>query len=80
MTEYEVPERVEPRLSLWPVLLSLVVLAALAAGGYGGWKLWQARAQTEDIVAAQDTIFADVVGTFAVAKQGESSALASRMT
>ncbi|WP_292998818.1 uroporphyrinogen-III C-methyltransferase [Nevskia sp.] len=56
MTEYEVPERVEPRRSLWPVLLSLVVLAALAAGGYGGWKLWQARVQTEDIVAAQDTL------------------------
>ncbi len=55
MTEYEVPARSAPRRSRWIAvfLLFLLVGAALA---YGGWRLWQARAQTEDIVAAQDTL------------------------
>lgn len=56
MTEYEVPARVESGRSIWPTLLSLLLIAALAGTGYAGWRLWQQRALTEETVAAQDTL------------------------
>ncbi|WP_295686033.1 uroporphyrinogen-III C-methyltransferase [uncultured Nevskia sp.] len=56
MTEYEVPARVTPSRSVWPVLLSLLLIVALAGTGYAGWLLWQQRAATEETVAAQDTL------------------------
>ena len=57
MTEYEVPAR--PAISrrrAWTVILSLLFLAIAGALAFGGWRLWQAREQTEDTVAAQDTL------------------------
>ncbi|WP_293396245.1 uroporphyrinogen-III C-methyltransferase [Nevskia sp.] len=56
MTEYEVPARVTSSRSVWPVLLSLLLIVALAGTGYAGWRLWQQRAATEETVAAQDTL------------------------
>ena len=56
MTEYEVPASAAPRRSIWPVLLSLVLVAALGGTGYVGWKLWQQRVETEDTIAAQDSL------------------------
>lgn len=59
MTEYEAPIRAPRR--RWPgrvlaSLLVLIVLGALAAGGYRGWQLWRQRADAEEIIAAQDTL------------------------
>jgi uncharacterized protein HemX len=56
MTEYEVPAPSAPRRSPWGAILFLIFVAIAAALGYAGWRLWQDRAQTEDTVAAQDTL------------------------
>lgn len=56
MTEYQVPAAAVPGRSIWPALLSLVLIAALAGTGYAGWRLWQQRAEIEDTVAAQDSL------------------------
>lgn len=57
MTDFEAPADLpQPRRSPWLALLLVLLCAFAAAAGLGGWKLWQARAQTEDVVAAQDTL------------------------
>lgn len=56
MTEYEVPAASKPRRSPWGAILFLFVLALLAAAAWGGWRVWKARQQTEDTVAAQDVL------------------------
>jgi uncharacterized protein HemX len=54
MTELETraPRRRWP----WVLLLAALLLALLGGAGYGGWHLWHARAETEDTLAAQDTL------------------------
>lgn len=54
MTEHESPVRT--RRPLWRVLLMLLLLALLGAAGVLGWRLWHARAETEDTLGAQDTL------------------------
>ncbi|MCK9193733.1 MAG: uroporphyrinogen-III C-methyltransferase [Nevskia sp.] len=55
MTEYEVPAHPARRRGsrVWILLVLVLIAGGL---GYGGWRLWQTRARTEDIVAAQDTL------------------------
>jgi len=56
MTDSEalvVPPR---RRSFWGVLVFLLVLAILAVAGYAGWKFWHASHETEDTVAAQESL------------------------
>ncbi|MBX6420761.1 MAG: uroporphyrinogen-III C-methyltransferase [Nevskia sp.] len=38
------------------VLAVLLALSFLAAAGYGGWRVWKLRAETQDMVAAQETL------------------------
>jgi uroporphyrin-3 C-methyltransferase len=45
-----------PRRSSWGVLAALLLLAVLAAAGYGGWRVWHANHETEDTVAAQEAL------------------------
>ncbi|GAC1629531.1 MAG: hypothetical protein NVS9B10_20830 [Nevskia sp.] len=56
MTDYEVPAPPKPRRSSLGAILFLLFVAIATALAYGGWRVWQARAQTEDTVAAQDTL------------------------
>lgn len=57
MTDFEASaDPAAPRRSPWLALLLVLLCVFGAAAGLGGWKLWQARAQTEDVVAAQDTL------------------------
>lgn len=46
-----------PRRSYWGVTaLLLLLLVILAAAGYGGWRVWHANHETEDTVAAQESL------------------------
>lgn len=56
MTEYEVPAEPRTRRSPWGFVLFLLFVAITTALAYGGWRVWKARAQTEDTVAAQDVL------------------------
>lgn len=56
MTDYQAPAPPKPRRSRWAAILFLLYLVIAAALAYGGWQLWQARAQTEDALAAQDNL------------------------
>ena len=56
MTEYEVPALPKSRRSSWSVVLFLLFVAIVTAVSYGVWRVWLARAATEDTVAAQDVL------------------------
>jgi len=55
MTDNE-PQLPPPRRFPWGALAMLLLLAALAGAGYGGWRMWHANHETEDTVAAQEVL------------------------
>jgi uncharacterized protein HemX len=45
-----------PRRSPWGLLVLLLIVLLLAGAGFGGWKLWQLRAETDDNIQAHDVL------------------------
>lgn len=65
--------------------VSVLALLGLAAAGYGGWQLWKLRTETEDMVAAQETLLrrlshevADVEGQLEALRERQDDLSASQ--